>query len=80
MDVRFTPDSGDLQCKMECPLWAKNGLMQRKQKWWSLFSRSAACWAVAQRGICRWTPIPLRTTFRGSEYWRLKKISAVFFP
>src|SRR5262249_29423159 len=24
-DVRFTPKSGHLRCKQECPLWAKSG-------------------------------------------------------
>src|SRR5262245_18316406 len=24
-NVRFTPESGHMQCKQECPLWAKSG-------------------------------------------------------
>src|SRR5262249_23320084 len=30
--VRFTPESGLMQCSNACPLWAKRGLMQCKKK------------------------------------------------
>jgi len=29
IDVRFTPESGHLQCKIKCPLWVKSRLLQR---------------------------------------------------
>src|SRR5262249_61783977 len=29
--ARFTPESGHVRCKQECPLWAKSGLMQRSK-------------------------------------------------
>jgi len=31
-DVRFTPESGHVQCNRPCPLWANSGLMQRSKK------------------------------------------------
>jgi hypothetical protein len=30
--VRFTPESGHVQCTSSCLLWAKSGLMQRSKK------------------------------------------------
>src|SRR5262245_34384557 len=30
-DVRFTPQSGHVQCTSPCPLWANSGLMQRSK-------------------------------------------------
>src|SRR5262245_58255923 len=30
--VRFTPDSGHVQCTSECRLWANSGLMHRSKK------------------------------------------------
>jgi len=31
-NVRFTPNSGHWMTVLECPLWAKSGLMQRSKK------------------------------------------------
>src|SRR5262249_52356360 len=52
--VRFTPESGHVQCTRACPLWAKSGLMQRsKNDRYSITLVGAGELLFAKNGLIR---------------------------
>jgi len=47
--VRFTPESGHVQCSSRCPLWANSGLMQCSKK--DCYSIAASARASSEDGM-----------------------------
>src|SRR5262249_24151145 len=49
--VRFTPESGHVRCKLECPLWSNSGLMRCNER--DRYSITSSARASTDGGIVR---------------------------